>query len=172
MVAKTTSNNTPLIEADVHCGGGTDAQPLTARIRAKEAGKHLNAWFEKGSSANHFRMLMVAEVEKDEDTVDDVAAWFKTNDGNTFEMILSYGTDAYRITGKKSLDRVRVILPSPIKTMASDICLKASTLETTTGCDNVADPALIDNLSFTGLSSGDFNTGRTLVDPEYDPEYN
>lgn len=163
LVAKYTANDTPLIEADVYCGGGTDTQPLTARVIAEESGKKLNAWFEKGSSVNHFRILMAAVSGSN-----NVAAWFKTDDGDTFELILGYDTVSYKVTGKKSLNRVRVVLPTLVP---ADTCLVASTLEpaaSSSECSGIADPTAISHPSFDGLvTSGDFDNVRTLATPAY-----
>lgn len=89
-----------ILEADVDCGAGTDASPLVGRVISAEGSEQYNAWYERGS-ANHIRILMIA---KHSGTV--YAAWFKTDDGDQYEIILATGGAVYRGAGSRSAGKI------------------------------------------------------------------
>ena len=96
-------SGSPAIQADVYCGTGKDLDPLVARVLAKKGSDQLNAWYEKGSS-NHIRLLMVVKTGTDV-----YSSWFRTDDGDSFQLVLASGANYYKAVGKKSLGVIRYI---------------------------------------------------------------
>lgn len=137
LAGQVASNNVNFIEGDVACGAGTNANPLVARILAQNATQKLNAWFEKGDS-KHIRILMA--VKSGSNTY---GAWFKTDDGDTFEVVLASEGTVYKAVGKKSLGLINYseVVPPMFTMGVGDTCLNATTGNPATGCETLGNTA-------------------------------
>lgn len=126
------------VEADVACGAGTSNSPLVARVLADNGTDLMNAWFEKGGT-NHIRVLMVV---KSSGVVS--AAWFKTNDGDSFEIVLARAGSVYKAVGSKTLGSIKFS-----DNGAGDVCLNAVTGESASNCGSLS--AATSDITVTGI---------------------
>lgn len=150
------------LEADVSCGAGTNGSPLVARVVAQNSTQQLNAWFEKGDS-KHIRILMVVKAGG---VV--IAGWFKTDDGDAFEMVLASAGSFYKAVGKKSLGSIYYS-----ENGGGDSCINSTTGAVASNCASLSGTSsiLVTGIPNTLASSdtpwASINNGTTLMTPAY-----
>lgn len=88
------------VQADYDCGAESDASPLIGRVLANDGTNQLNAWYERGS-AQHVRMMMVAKSSGQV-----YGAWFKTDDGDNYQIILATMGTVYLGAGNKTAGKI------------------------------------------------------------------
>ncbi|MBS1972292.1 MAG: hypothetical protein JSU04_18445 [Bdellovibrionales bacterium] len=158
--AEIASSNTATIQADVACGAGTDANPLVARVIGKDGTTQLNSWFEKGTT-NHIRILMIVKSSGT-----NYAAWFKTNDGDTFEIVLASGGATYKAVGSKTQNVIQ------FNDGTTDSCLNATTGASSPGsCGSMATSSItvtgIPNTLTSSATNWASVGSATLISPVY-----
>lgn len=159
-IAAKVSGGSNYLSADFNCGAGTDISPLVARIVTADGTQQLNAWFEKGSS-NHIRILMVAKYSG---TV--YSAWFKTDDGDSYEIALASAGAVYWGAGKKSTKVINYQDSAGI----SLTCLDSETGAGSSGCTTTlaAPPTIPTDLVTVAIPTWtSVNNSVTLVSPSY-----
>lgn len=159
-IAAKVSGGANYLTADFNCGVGSDDSPLVARIVTQEGSQQLNAWFEKGSST-HIRILMVAKYSG---VV--YAAWFKTDDGDNYEIALASAGAVYWGAGKKSAK----VINYQDSAGTSLTCLNSETGASSTGCTTTltAPPTIPNDLVSVAISTWtNINNSVTVVAPAY-----
>lgn len=124
-VVSAQTGSTATIQADLACGASTNANPLIARVKAynPSTGSRIAAWYEKGDS-KHIRILLVAKVGS---TV--YAGWFKTDDGDSFQIVLASAGQVYKAIGSRTVGSVKYD-----ENGGGDTCLNATTGLPETNC--------------------------------------
>jgi hypothetical protein len=153
------SGGSNYLTADFNCGDGTDGSPLVARIVTSDGTNKLNAWFEKGSS-NHTRLLMAVKYSG---TV--YTAWFKTDNGDDYEVALASAGVVYWGAGKKSTK----VINYQDSAGTSLSCINSETGAASSGCPATFTPPTIptDLVSVAISNWTNVNNSVTLISPTY-----
>lgn len=156
------SNSYNTIDADIVCGDGTNINPLVGRVLGDDGTNKLNAWYEKGT-ATHVRILMVVKYSG---TV--YAAWFKTDDGDNYEIVLASDGDYYKGVGSKSLGSLNYS-----ENGVGDSCVNSTTGAVAVNCGGLSATSTItvtgipDTLLNANTSWGSIGNSVVFVDPAY-----